>query len=139
MAKKKAGEELLLRTATLSSACASVSVGASERRGEPPRIGGHHWLSFRGTLDEPVKNVSDVQFTIHGEEHPEPGPAKPASIGAVVGMRPHMTVFVKVPAAEFDRLWTAAALIKHAYFLFTKPHYGTALVTSAMFSSEPIE
>jgi len=139
MAKKKRGEELLLRTATLSSACASVSIGASERNGEPPRIGGHHWLSFRGTLDEPVKNVTDVQFTIHGEEHPEPGPAKPASVGAVAQMRPHMTVSVTVPAVEFDRLWTAAALIKHAYFRFTKPHYGTALVTSVMFSSEPIE
>jgi hypothetical protein len=56
MAKKNCGEKLLLRTATLSSACASASVGASERRGEPPRIGGHHWLIFRGTLDEPVKH-----------------------------------------------------------------------------------
>ena len=139
MAKKKRGEELLLRTATLSLACPNVSVGASERRGEPPRIGGHHWLIFRGTLDEPVKNVREVQFTIHGEEHPEPRPAKPASVGAVVHMRPHMTVAMTVPAAEFDRLWTAAALIKHAYFRLTKPHYGTALVTSAMFSSEPIE
>jgi hypothetical protein len=139
MAKKKRGEELLLRTATLSSACASVSVGASERTGEPPRIGGHHWLIFRGTLDEPVNKVSDVRFTIHGEEHPEPGPARPASVGAVVHMRPHMTVVVRVPAAEFDRLWTAASLIRHAHFLFTKPHYGMALVTSVMFSSEPIE
>lgn len=139
MVMKKRGEELLLRTATLSSACASVNVGASERRGEPPRIGGRHWLIFRGTLDEPVKKMSDVQFTIHGEEHPEPGPAKPASVGAVVQMRPHVTVAVKVPAVEFDRLWTAAALIKHAHFWFTKPHYGTALVTSVMFSSEPIE
>jgi hypothetical protein len=139
MAKKKRGEELLLRTATLSSACASVSIGASERKGVPTRIGGHHWLIFRGTLDEPVKNVREVQFTLHGEEHPEPGPAKPASIGAVVQMRPHMTVLVRVPAVEFDRLWTTASLIRHAHFLFTKPHYGTALVASVMFSSEPIE
>ena len=139
MAKKKRGEELLLRTATLSSACASVSAGASERRGEPPAISGDHWLILRGTLDEPVKDVRDVQFSLHGEEHPQPGPAKPTSVGAVVQMRPHMTVYVRVPAAEFDRLWTAAALIKHAHFLFTKPHYGTALVTSVMFSSEPIE
>jgi hypothetical protein len=49
MAKKK-HEELLLRMATLSSACPNVSVGASERKGEPPRFGGHHWLIFRGTL-----------------------------------------------------------------------------------------
>lgn len=139
MGKKKRGDELLLRTATLSSACPNVSVGASERRGEPPRIGGHHWLIFRGTLDEAVKNVSKVQFTLHDEEHPEPGPAKPASVGAVVQMRPHMTVSVKVPAVEFDRLWTAATLIRHASFRFTKPHYGTALVTSLMFSGEPIE
>jgi hypothetical protein len=139
MAKRKRGEELLLRTATLSSACPNVSVGASERRGEPPRIGGHHWLIFRGTLDESVKNVSEVQFTLEGEEHPEPGPAKPASVGAIVQMRPHMTVYTKVPATEFDRLWTAAALIKHAYVRFTKPRYGTALVTSVMFSAEPIE
>ena len=54
-------------------------------------------------------------------------------------MRPHMTVVVHVPRVEFDRLWTGAALIKHAYFWFTKPHYGTALVTSVAFSSEPID
>lgn len=137
--KERRGKELLLRAATLSSACASVSVVASGRRGAPPRVGGHHWLIFRGTLDEFVKKMGEVQFTIHGEEQPEPGPAKPASVGAVVQMRPHMTVAVKVPAVEFDRLWTAAALIKHAHFWFTKPHYGTALVTSVMFSSEPIE
>lgn len=43
-------------------------------------------------MDKPVKNVSEVQFTIHGEEHPERGPAKPASVGAVVQMCPHILI-----------------------------------------------
>jgi hypothetical protein len=42
MVKERRGKELLLRTATLSSACPSVSVGASERNGfggEIPAMG----------------------------------------------------------------------------------------------------
>jgi hypothetical protein len=123
----------------LSSAYATVSVGASEYWGERPRIGGHHCLIFRGTLDEPVKNATEVQFTLKGDEHPEPGQAKPASVGAVVYMSPQMAIFAELPAVEFKRLWTRADLINYAHFWFTKPYYGTALVTSVMFSGEPVE
>ncbi len=86
-----------------------------------------------------MKQVQDVEFSLHWADNPVPGPAKPASVGAIVQMRPHMTVAAGIPTAQFDRLWTRADLIKHAHFIFTKPHYGSALVTSVMFSSEPIE
>ena len=92
-------------------------------------------------MNEPVRDVRDVVISVHVEDRTEPGPARPASVGAIVHVRPHLSVVVGFPHLDFDRVWSLALLghFKCAHLLFTNPHYNTALVVSVSFSTEPDE
>jgi hypothetical protein len=132
---------MLSREVELDSLAARISTRAEHRRGEEPEIQSGPWLEVQGTLTEPVKDVHEVQFSLYPEDDPRVGPARPAAIGAVIGLKPHMSVVISWSHREFDRLWgmAFAGQLRFAYLHFTKPRYGKALVVNASFSSEPEE
>ena len=68
----------------------------------------------------------------------EIGTARPAAIGAAIGMRPEMSVVLTWPQNEFDRVWALALadVLKFVYLYLTTPRYNTGLVVSASFSNE---
>ena len=126
------------RTIAVSSFAATVRIGAVHRRGEEPEVETQPCLELRGTLDEPVRGVQEIVISMYPRDKVEIGTARPASIGAVIGMRPQMSVVLTWPQNEFDRVWGLAVggLLKFGYLYFTTPRCNTGLVVSASFSNE---
>lgn len=116
----------------------SQSISAVHRRGEEPDVESGPWLELLGKLDEPVKGVTDVRISLYPREPVVIGTARPASIGAIVGKRPEMSVVISWAEREFDRVWTLAlsGQLKFAYLYFTMPRYGHGLVISPSFGNE---
>ena len=75
---------------------------------------------------------------MHPKDKLEVGTARPASVGAIAQIRPHVSVVVTFPQTDFDRVWTLAlgGQLTHGRLCFTKPHYNTALVVSMSVSNE---
>lgn len=135
---KAAGPEMLSRNATIDAFRASLRIGAAHRRGEEPEIETQPWLELCGTLEEPVKGITSVRISNYPREPLTVGTARPASVGAIIGMGEEMSVVITWTNAEFDRLWALALAghLKFGHLYFSKPHYNSGLVVSASFSSD---
>lgn len=134
--------KLLSRNVEITSFSARVSIRAEHRRGEEPFIETGPWLELRGTLEEPVKkDVQEVLFSVSPEEEVRIGTAQPAAVGAILGLRPQMSVVLTWPHLDFDRVWALAlsGRLGFAYLAFTEPYYGKAQVVSAEFATDPEE
>ncbi len=129
---------MLSRTVAVSSLSATLRTGAVHRRGDEPEIESQPWLELRGTLEEPVKGVQDVAISAYPRDKLEIGTARPASVGAIIGMRPRMEVVLTWSHMEFDRLWGLAlsGQLTFAHLYFTEPKHNKGLVVSASFSNE---
>lgn len=138
---RRRSDEILSRTVAVSEYRASLSVRAVTSRGMEPEIEGGPWLEVRGVLNEPLREASDVAINVYPTEKVEIGTARPAAVGSVIQVRPHIELVAALTHAEFDRVWAMAlaGVLKHAYFACTKPHYNRALVTNLSFSNEPEE
>ena len=130
--------EMWSRTVEIISFRTTVRLYAVTPKGEEPYIDSQPWLELDGTMDEPVRNVRDVVMNMYPKDKLEVGTARPASVGAIVQMRPHLSVVVTFPQTNFDRVWTLAlgGRLKYGHLYFTKPHYNTALVVSMSLSNE---
>lgn len=82
----------------------------------------------------------DVEFSLYPRDELQLA-SRPAAIAAVIGLKPHMSVVITWSHRDFDRLWAMAfaGQLRIACIYFTKPRFGSALVVSASFSSEPEE
>jgi len=129
---------MLSRNAGIASFSATVRIGAVHRRGEEPEIETQPWLELRGILEEPVKGTTEIRISNCPREPLIVGTARPASVGAIIGMKPEMSIVLTWSHTEFDRLWTLAlsGQLKFAHFYFTAPRYGSGLVVNASFSNE---
>jgi hypothetical protein len=129
---------MLSRDAAIASFSASLRTAAAHRRGEEPEIETQPWLELRGTLEEPVKSVTTVRISNYPREPLTIGTARPASVGAIIAMKPEMSVVLTWSHGDFDRLWAMALSghLKFVHLYFTKPHYNSGLVVRASFSSE---
>lgn len=133
--------ELLQRNVEVTSVSARMATRVDHPRGQEPYIECGPWLELRGTLDEPVKGVSDVLISMYPEDEVRVGTRRPASVGAIIGLKPKMSVVLTWPHREFDRLWALAlsGRLGFAYLCFTPTHYGKAGVVNASFSTEAEE
>jgi hypothetical protein len=54
--------------------------------------------------------------------------ARTASVGTIIGFRPHLQVVVLLNHRDFDGLWSMALTghVRYAHLMFTKPHYNRA-------------
>lgn len=139
--KKRARVEYLIRSIEVRSVYTHLSLHVDGERTGHPKPGGNCWMEVRGVFDEPVKGQSEVVISIQEDERGEIGPARPASIGHVIQMRPHLRAVVAMPPKAFERTWTLAASgrLSHAWISMTKPHYNDASVPSVAFANELIE
>jgi hypothetical protein len=134
------GEDLVVREVAISSFRAHVSLGIAQKP-KPPQIKTNPWLALAGKMDEALRNIRDAIVRVHVDESREPGPARPASVGAIVQVRPEITAVVGLPQSEFDRVWTfvISGQLKYVRLVFTTPRHGTALIVAASFSNLPDE
>jgi hypothetical protein len=129
---------MLSRNAVIASFSVTMRISASHRRGEEPEIELQPWLELRGALEEPVKGTTEIRISNYPREPLSVGTARPAAVGAIIGMKPEMSIVLTWSNAEFDRMWTFALSghLKFAHLHFTVPRYGSGLVVNASFSNE---
>ena len=140
--RKRREPEIWSREVTVLSYRAHISLRAvHDRKNDEPYIESGPWLELRGTTTEPVRDVVDVSLSLHAEDKPQIGPARPAAIGAIISLKPAISAVLTWPQQDFVRLWifALAGQLKYAWLAFTKPRYTTALVISASFSNVPEE
>ena len=132
--------ELLMRSAEIcqSASMSTCMLGRREAQSLESKV-------LPGwNLAELLTNQS-VTFTQCYSAYPTdktaPGPALPVSVGAIIQIRPYVSVVIGFPTAEFDRIWSLAlpGQLRYARLVFTKPHYNKALVVSTSFSTDPDE
>lgn len=132
---------MLPRSAEIQSIDYRVHLRVDEPRGYEPEIEGSSWLELTGTMDEPVRDINSVVFSIHPTDRTEPGRKMPRSVGAIIQIRPNLLAVLGFPHADFDRIWSLAlsGQLKYGHLTFTKPHYSKALIVNASFSTNPEE
>ena len=130
--------EILNRTVDIASVLPSLRVGVDEPKYPEPEIEVKPWLELRGVLNEPVRQTSDIVFSLYPDARTKVGTARPPAVGSIIGVRSAVEAVVSLPHAEFDRLWSFAlsGQLKHAWMAFTRPHYNRGLVLAVSFSNQ---
>jgi hypothetical protein len=130
--------EAMRRNAAISSFTPRMHLGIRGPNDSEPEVEGRPWLELRGTLVEPIRDVKDVVFKLWPDPDKRLGPARPAAVGYINGIRPAVDVAASCTPADFDYIWSLALSghLTHAYMSFTKPHYNSASVLSISFSNE---
>jgi hypothetical protein len=54
---------------------------------QEPEVEGRPWLKLRGVLVEPIRDVHDVVFKLWPDPDKRMGPARPAAVGYIMGIR----------------------------------------------------
>jgi hypothetical protein len=139
--RRRKRDELLSRFFTVSSVNESLSIHATEPEGLPPTIDSNAYLEVRGTVDEPLRDTTDLRILFFPKDTIEVGTARPASVGSMEVARSGMHGAVFITHREFDRMWamSLAGQLRHGYLAFTKPHYRTSFIVSISFSREKEE
>lgn len=130
--------EMLSRDVAITTFRATVRLHAVHRRGEEPEIESQPWLELLGKASEPIPDVTEVRISMYPSEPVHVGTARPASVGAIIQVKPELSVVLTWSHVEFDRAWALALAgqLKFAHLYFTRPHYNSGLVVSASFSNE---
>jgi hypothetical protein len=126
------------RNAVISSFTPSMRFSVRGANEQEPEVEGRPWLELRGTLVEPIRDVRDIVFKLWADPDKRVGPARPAAVGYIMGIRPAVDVAASCTTADFNYIWSLALSghLTHAYMSFTKPHYNSASVLSLSFSNE---
>ena len=76
-------------------------------------------------------------FKLWSDSEKRLGPARPAAVGYINGIRPTVHVAASCAPAHFNYIWLLAPSghFTHVYMFFTKPHYGSASVLNLSFSN----
>lgn len=117
--------QILNRTVEITSFGTSLRVGVDEPKDPEPEIEVKPWLELRGVLNEPVRQTSDIVFSLYPDARIKVGTARPPAVGSIIGARLAVEAVISLPHAEFDRLWlfVLSSHLKHAWMAFTRPHY----------------
>src|SRR5688572_3397893 len=73
-----------------------------------PEIEGHPWLTLRGTLFEPIRDVHEIVFKLWPDPDKRVGPARPAAVGYIMNIRPEVEVIANFAPSHFDYIWSLA-------------------------------
>lgn len=143
--RKRRSDELLQRSGSITRIRASLSIRADRPRSLPPERMTMLTMDIEGEFTEPVAGASQFSIMVYVNTDPVVGQAKVPSIGAFTAIKPVLQGAVDLSPSEFQSLLTMAStgMLQSCYFAFTKPHYRSALIVSANFSSrtadEPVE
>ena len=130
--------ETMQRNAIISSFTPRMRLSVRGPSDAEPEVEGRPWLELRGTLAEPIRDVRAVVFKLWADPDKRMGPARPAAVGYITGIRPEVDVIASCTPADFNYIWSLALsdYLTHAYMSFTKPHYNSASVLNLSFSNE---
>lgn len=130
--------ELLSRSGLIREWNASVFVIADFHHGSRERKS-TLCMEFRGALTKPVKSVSEFMLTVFAETEPTVGKAEIPSVGSIISMTQTLDAVVPLAQGEFQLLSTMAGAGKatSVHISFQEPRYGSALIASCTFSSQP--
>ncbi len=136
--RRKHHTEMLTRSVEISTFRVSLSLRIDEPRMPDPEFETTPWLELRGTLNEPIRDVRNVLFSVYPKDKVVVGTARPASVASIIQIRPEVSVVSALPHVDFDRMlsMTFAGQVRFAWMFFTKPHYGRGLVKNLSFSNE---
>lgn len=95
---------MLSRDVAISSFRASVRPNAVHRRGEEPEIETQPWLELQGKATETIRDVKDVKISMYPREPLQVGTARPATVGAIIGAKPELSVVLTWSHVDFDRV-----------------------------------
>ena len=112
-------------------------MSAGGRKGEDPYIASNGRVELTGTMDEPIRGISEVELVIYAADDPRPGKDPEPWIGLVHGVKPVIRPAIFVSHRDFDRVFTLAMSgeLKHVHLVMIPPRYQTAFVTSVSFST----
>lgn len=138
--KRKSKPELLARSGTVADWGGHVSIHGDRRAGEGCRTTLMS-LDIRGEFTTPVKGVAAFRLRVTPEISPSSGNAEIPAVGVWTSAKPALEGSVYLSDREFDLVRTMAAAGKLAsiYVSFQQPHYGSSLIASVSFSSDPPE
>jgi hypothetical protein len=130
--------ETMQRNAVISSFTPRMRLSIRGPKDREPEVEGRPGLELRGTLVEPIHAVRDVVFKLWPDPEKRVGPARPAAVGYIMGIRPAVEVIANCLPADFNYIWSLALSghLTHSYMSFTKPHYNSASVLNLSFSNE---
>jgi hypothetical protein len=139
--RKSKRQETMRPNAVISSFTPTMRLSVRGPNDAEPEIEGRPWLELRGTLVEPIRDVHDVVFKLWSDPEKRVGPARPAAVGYINGIRPAVDVAVSCAPSDFNHIWSLALSghLTNAYMFFTKPRYNSASVLSLSFSNEAEE
>jgi hypothetical protein len=131
-------EEILSRYISIDRWSASLHFSVEKPRGLPPERRTLRCLEFFGTLDEPLKGLTDVRGSIFPADEVTVGRNVEPSVASILSLREWVDIATHVTNQEFTWLLTMATgnALGGAYMAFRKPRYGHALIISLSFSSQ---
>jgi hypothetical protein len=130
--------EPLSRSVQITTVAVRVALYPDDTSRDVPIGGGSASLELQGTADELIAETSDVAIHISAADKADRGIGPPPCVGAIIQVRPIVSVVVAFPHLEFDRLWAMALAggLTHAHLTFVKPRYGKARVLNlSLFSN----
>jgi hypothetical protein len=106
--------ETMQRNAIISSFTPSMRLNVIGPNDLEPEIEGRPWLELRGTLVDPIRYVQDVVFKLWSDPEKRLGPARPAAVGYINGIRPTIDVAACCAPADFNYIWSLALSGPHS-------------------------
>ena len=138
--RKVKKREISHHNGTVSSWDASLFVYIDKRGGETTRQTLLS-LQLKGEFLAPVKNITGFQLTAFPYKTPSVGNAEMPSVGSIIATKPLIDAVVTLSEQEFQVLFALATSGRLAslHLSFQEPRYGSALIASCSFSSQPPE
>lgn len=130
--------ELVSRSGLIREWNASIFVLADAHHGNRERKS-TRCLEFRGALTKPMKSVGEFMLTVFAKTEPTVGNAEIPSVGSIISMRQTLDAVIPLADGEFQLLASMAAAGRAAsvHMSFQEPRYGSALIASCTFSTQP--
>lgn len=131
----------LKRRIDVDSVSARVSAYPEKEKGREPKYHGSAALELKGRLDEPIRDLVDVEVVVYDSDIATLGTEPLPWIGTVDFVRPVIRPVAFLPHRDFDRLWTLALTgsLKHVTLFMTPPRYQTAYIVNVSFTTDPEE
>jgi hypothetical protein len=133
--KRKGRRDFWMRDVRVTSIQLFGSSRIDKQRGLDPRVDSSAWMVVFGKLEEPIREVVDLNFhvTVADEQHPERFP----TVGSILGIKPVISGIISFPKPTFDCLWTLAVAdhVNWLYLSFEEPYRGHAKIINAQISN----
>lgn len=138
--RKAKKRDITSRYGTVTSWDTSVFIYVDKRGGQTERrtlIS----LGLKGDLLKPVRNITGFELNAFPDKEPKLGNAEIPSVGSIIATRPLVSAVVNLSEQEFQVVLALATSgqLASVRLSFQEPRYGSALIVSCSFSSQPPE